>query len=356
MEATQIRGGAEEIVEVKFLSVCSAPEAVQWLKQKREELGDKPWIMWRNYENQERALVLRNDPYLDFGLARYGTCIEVAKEVYGRGDLGIRCTLLAHFPGGGISLISLDSFELADEAPKAIDELKALASNSSLDNHLFEQLFERDGLFKHLSDEDYQIILFEVSNNPRLSTPYDDTYLDGYADYSYNKVFDAAWRLTETVPVTERWAYVLQYLLGRCLPPRSFDPQSALSRWHLSEKAEHEKYGSDYFVRSRLADLLEVSDSLLSADDVALRDSFYRRFNPEKYPDWADFAEADGEIFLEGAIRNENLWQTPDLRAALHRLCWDHPDPTSSADMPNLYRGIEQVIRSKHPDWFNDDE
>ena len=32
-------GTTEQIIEAKFLSVCSASEAVEWLRQKREEIG-----------------------------------------------------------------------------------------------------------------------------------------------------------------------------------------------------------------------------------------------------------------------------------------------------------------------------
>ena len=37
-------------------------------------------------------------------------------------------------------------------------------------------------------------------DNTRLSTPYDDRFLDEWSDCSYHKVFDAAWQLTATVP------------------------------------------------------------------------------------------------------------------------------------------------------------
>ena len=283
-------------------------------------------------------------------MARYGTSEDAAKQIYGRGDLGIRCTLLAHFPNGGFARF-FEGFSLNDIAPQTIEELSALVTNSSLNDSLFEQCFEKKGIFENLSDEQYQSVLVAVSDNPRLSTPYDDSYLDGHAEYSYNKVFTDAWKLTAILPNTQRWAAVLYHLLYRCQSPVGFEPLPAINRWYFRPQNEADQDGA-FFLRSRLADLLEPNDALLRATDAALRSSFYRRFQPTKYPRWDAFAASDQDYFLDSAIDNINLWRSDQARSVLSQLCWDHPDPHSDLSMPNRYRAVERRMQTQHPRWF----
>jgi hypothetical protein len=107
-------------------------------------------------------------------------------------------------------------------------------------------------------------------------------------------------------------------------------------------------------LRSRLADLLDADDALLKSKDPALRDSFYKRFDPRRYPKWPAFEKVDVEYFLDAAIPNRNLWTKDELRGILRQLCWAHPDPHSTLDMPNHYNGVEARMRSEKPEWFKD--
>ena len=226
----------------------------------------------------------RNDPYIDFGLARFGTSEAAGRMVFTRGDLGIRCAYLAHFPGGGFSW--RDNFELASSPPQELEELCALVRNPSLADETFKGCFERRGVFENLTDEAFQSVLVAVSDNERLMTPYDDKYLDGYADYSYHSVFEAAWKLTLIAPVTAKWSAVLYHLLYNCLPPHSFDAIAAMKRWYFPPTKEGETRDYGFHLRSRLADVLKADDALSKSKDAALRTSFYRRFDPGVYRRW----------------------------------------------------------------------
>lgn len=343
----------QSIIDGKFLSLCPASEAVAWLKGKREAIRDLRFG-FRGGENQheEETLAARNDPYIDFGLARYGWCAKACKPVYERGDHAIKCTFLAYFPNGGFHSIFDDKFELSEQHPDGAEELQALMMNRSLADKTFTNCFEQKGPFANLTEEEFQGVLYYAGDNPRLSTPYDDRFLDGWSDYSYHSVFKAAWGLTETVPNTPRWANVLCHLLRNCEPPTNFDPIPVMSRWYLpEEKSDHGLY-----LRSRLADLLKANDALLKSKDPALRHSFYRRFNPASYPHWPEFAKADEEYFLDEALWNKFLWRTADTRAVLNQLCWSHPDPRSNMDKPNFYNGREERMREQHPEFFADED
>jgi hypothetical protein len=109
-------------------------------------------------------------------------------------------------------------------------------------------------------------------------------------------------------------------------------------------------------VRTRIADLLKADDALLKSDDIALRASFYRRFDPKRCPNWVKFNELDGEEFLEAALWNKHIWKSEPDRERLSQICWDHPDPDSSLRMPNLFRAHEDRMRTEHPDWFSNEQ
>jgi hypothetical protein len=127
----------EQIVDAKFLEVCPPNEAVQWLRATRSGLGRLNSLMRKDYSYQEQALSARSDPYIDFGLARYGSSNVAGRIVFDRGDLGIRCTYLAHFPNGGFGWTN--HFELAPVPPQQLEELCALVTNPSLTDELFRE-------------------------------------------------------------------------------------------------------------------------------------------------------------------------------------------------------------------------
>jgi hypothetical protein len=342
------------IIDAKFLSVCTASEAVGWLEEKRQGIKKLNSLALDDYGHEEAVLAARNDPFIDFGLARYGTSANGCKNVYQRGDDAIKVTFLASFPNGGFASI-FGKFGLADEPPHTVEELCALVTNPSLSDEILRQCFERKKLFEHLNEEDFQSVLVIAADNPRLMTPYDDTFMDGYSDYSYHSVFSAAWKLTETMPNTMRWASALYHLLYRCQPPIGFDVAPVLARWYFKPEKDDDQRNIGFYLRSRLADLLSADDELLKSQDPALRESFYKRFQPRQYPQWPKFAQADTEYFLDSAVLNKNLWVSRELREVLSQLCWAHPDPHSSMEMPNRYNGMEARLRAEYPRWFEDE-
>lgn len=352
MIAEDILRVTEAIVDSAFLRVCPAEEAIRWLKGKRATSDENPIIRADN-AYQEAILAARNDPYIDFGIARYGTS-KAAREVYKRGDVDLRCTFLAHFPNGGFHWIS-DRFELDDTLPGGLEELSALMKNETLSDELFIQFFERKKLFEKLDDVTFQNLVIAVGGNPRLQKPYYSTQMDGWAEHSYHKVFLCAWNLTVTAPNEASWANTLYHLLYRCQFPISFDAIEVIKRWRLPPKGEDKEYDAGFYLRRRLADTLKADEALVRSEDRALRESFYSRFNPANFKNWRKFYDVDGEHFLNAALDNSFLWQTREHRRALSELCWAHPDPRSNMDMPNMYNAYAERNENKHPEWFADD-
>jgi hypothetical protein len=342
----------QTIIDGAFLQVCPPAEAVDWLRRARESANDQPFLSRSENSHQEQILYQRNDPYVEFGLARYGVNEAVATEIYLKGDLGIRCTILAHFPNGGFARYH-DHFALGGVVPTETLELCALFSNPTLNDNIYENLLSQKTPFDSMSEEQFEAVLIALSKNPRMSTPYDDSFLDGYSEYTYNNVFTVAWQLAATVPVTPRWASVLYHLLFNSQQPTSVDPRPMIQRWYL--KSQHpDGIDPGYYLRSRLADLLAADKALLGAPDSALRCSFYRRFRPSDFPKWFKFADSEREHFLDSALHNPNLWRSEKDREALSQLSWSHPDPHSDLMMVNQFRAVEGRMRKQHPEWFTD--
>jgi hypothetical protein len=139
-----------------------------------------------------------------------------------------------------------------------------------------------------------------------------------------------------------------------------FDAHAGIARWRIDEKpVRADKWynmSPSFYLRSMIADLLEANDDLRSSDDLALRCSFYRRFEPYEYKNWPDFAERDSGVFFEAALQNMNLWRYREERERLERLAWDMPDPHSTMDAPNDYRARENHLMKIHPEWFSNND
>jgi len=357
----------EKRITATFLTHCSPDKAYQWLFEnwrgkssdfvERGELKDERKVL-------EYLLYRRRDSLIELGLARYGYTPLVLKKLFVRGRTGVRCAVLANPTLFDSSLLSdsplVDLAGVVSGARRS--ELEALALNPYLPDEFYEHLIERKEYFCGLTERDYQFMLHRLGDNPRLSTPYDATYMHGWSDYKYHSVFTAAWKLAATVPTTQEWAAVLNNLLRNALPPSGFDNiEEVLQRWRIDPpKKDDDKYytpGYGFYLRSRLADLLEANQALLDLPDLALRQSFYRRFSPLEFKDWPVFLERDGEDFAFEVIRNNlNLWKSASGRLNLKAVAWGCPDPHSMMDMPNLYRSREKKLKEEHPAWFANEE
>src|SRR5207249_674770 len=104
---------------------------------------------------------------------------------------------------------------------------------------------------------------------------------------------------------------VLNRLLYKAQPPGGFkkEVEQAIERWRIDPpKKEDDRYynpGHGFDLRSRLADLLEADERLLNSPDLALRQSFYRRFSPWKFKNWPTFIERDGEFAFDEFVGND---------------------------------------------------
>lgn len=332
-------------ITATFLQHCSPDKAYEWLSTnwRSPEGASGGRELERERKVLEYLLLRRKNPLIDLGLAQFGCTPYVLRTVFARGGAGVRCAVLANPLLFDSSLLRANSLRAIVKRSNR-RELEALALNAHLPDAFYEHLLKRTEYFAELSERDYKFMLYHLGDNARLATPYDDIYLDGYRDYKYHSVFTAAWQLTATVPTTQEWAEVLVHLLYKAQMPVGFqEVEQVIERWRIDPpKNEDDRYyypGDGFDLRSRLADLLEADERLLNSPDLALRQSFYRRFSLWKFKNWPEFLEKDGEE-----------------RDRLQQVAWACPDPHSDMMMPNIYRAREQSLREEHPEWFYEED
>lgn len=370
------------IQEAEFLA--SPPAVVAEFLKKRAAQSKEERRDDEVDEEFEAALHSRNDPLINLALARYGQFNTAVLPLFKGGE-----------PSGAIRLAVLANTVLGDEffsrfpialfgspeqtavwlatAPDA--ETAALFENPKLNDSFLRDLLEGSKPWDSIPEERLAVFVASLVRNERMWTPYDDSFMDGYSEYSHGSVFNAAWKLAERMPVNERWSTALGWLYDRMQTAAfSIDkPLELAARWHpepgnveLIEKEvkdlERGWLTSYQRVRKGLARLALHKDSkllagLLASDDPAFRSAAYADGNltPEQL---SAAYEIDGELVFNQAMHNHKIWRTAQGRAALKAVAWLVVDNDKHSDLlaANIYNGIREDLAKKHSDWFKDEE
>ena len=190
--------------------------------------------------------------------------------------------------------------------------------------------------------------------NPRLKSdswgPGGKLAVDFNAQRKYERVFEAAWELAESAPVTEVWAGVLDSLLSGVTPihpPFKGDVMAVIARWRAASDRKEEESNPFFRLRRLLAARLSSS---AEHEDIAVRCGFYRtgQMTPEIMQQ--AFA-AEAEFFLDNALENDSLWRNRATREALRELCGK--TAVSEMDATSYYYRTDR-LRREHPDWFEE--
>ncbi len=376
--------GYKTLIQEAELMAMSPEAVVEFMKQRAGQSKDEA----RNDpldEDAEMALLGRKAPLIDLALARYGRRMKVVSALFSAAPPGspLRLACLSNKSLGHELFLSFPDGLLGSEpgmkaewlASASDNELVALFENPTLSDSFLRGLLERSSGWESIDDDLLCRFVAMLHSNPRMRTPRDDDYMDGYAEYSYGSVFNAAWKLAETAPVTEGWAYSLGWLFEQ-LETDAFsitEPLAIAARWHIAPdnteaKERQEKdhaigYLSDMErVRKGLARLALRKDRkllarLLASDDVAFRAAAYSA-GPISAEQLRAGYDKDGELVLTEAIRNMHLWRTQATRQALHDVAWTVVKNDKYADLmaANQYNWMEKDVRKKHPAWFANEE
>lgn len=347
-------------------------------KQSRDQARDDPVDM-----EAEQALLGRNEPLIALSLARHGRHMEVVAGLFGISEPSspLRLACLANtslgqefFPSFPTGLLGQDAAMAEWLMAASEDELSALFENPTLSDSFLRDVLERGKGWEAIGDDRLRSIVAVLHRNPRMRTPREDDYMDGWAEYSYGAVFNAAWKLAETAPATQEWAAALSWLYEQ-LQPEAFsikEPLGLAARWHVDPADEeaikreadsiaHGWLDSMQRVRKGIARLALSKSSKLLPElaghaDVAFRCAAYSAGSLTA-DQLSKAYEVDGELAFNESIRNLSLWRRPDTRQALHDIAWAvvRADKHSDLMAANQYNGMEKDLRKKHPSWFPDD-
>ncbi|HDR9217352.1 TPA: hypothetical protein QDB35_000021 [Burkholderia vietnamiensis] len=364
----------DSVVDEARLVASPSESVVRYLEDRGMRLAKKPFSDTTD-EQLEQALLERHDRLIDLALARWcchiatGRALLAANTDDSTQALAIRLSLLSNVTAGA-SFMSNGPTAFFGESPMewfpsaSDEELTAFFANPSLNNQFFEAFFNGGPSWACLSEPQRLTALRALTRNPRMSTPYDQSFADGYAEYTHNKVFEAAWNMAGTLPNTRAWAFVLAWLFDVLLPIGHGveDPLALAARWN-PEDDEGVKHGSlspFQHVRKGLARLALAKnpkrvEEFLASDDPALRAAVYatRRLNAEQI---TAAVERDGAMGFDEMVRNDQLWRNQDDRDALRAASWAvvQADPSSDLLPHNLFTGMWERMEKEHPSWFAD--
>lgn len=362
------------VVDEARLVVSPAETVVRYLEDRGAQVAKQPFSDTAD-EQFEQALLDRHDPLIDLALARWCCHLPTGRALHAahRGDsthaLAVRLSLLSNVTAGASFMSNGPTAFFGDSPmdwfPSATDEeLTAFFKNPSLNNQFFEAFFNGGPAWTCLSEPQRLTALRALTGNPRMSTPYDQSFADGYAEFSHNKVFEAAWKMAATVPNTKVWAFALGWLFDVLLPIGHGidDPLVFAARWTPDddEGIKHGSLSPFQNVRKGLARLALAKnskrvDEFLANDDPALRAAVYasRSLSADQI---AAAAERDGAMGFGEMVRNESLWRDEEHREALRAASWAvvNADPHSDLLPHNLFTGMLDRMEREHPSWFSD--
>lgn len=374
------------ITEAELLA--SSPERVHhWLESRSMKSGN---TKISSDEEMEHALLARNEPLINLGLARFSKYSEIVKILFARRDSGdsinghldaVRLAVLSNESVYETSFISAvpDAmfFDGAEGALKWLataneSEVYALFRNSKLDDLFLRNFFEGKDAWLALDEPRRMTAILAISKNKRMHTTYAGD-LDGFAQYTYNSVFTAAGSLATTLPTTANWAIILGQLL-EAMPPAAHgikDPILVAQRWQTpsgNDKAHEEVdiakngyLGTYQLIRKTLAQLIVVRDGsqlegFLTSEDPAFRAAAYSsmRLTPDQI--LAAYA-LDKNLAVNSCQHNGHVWKDPACRQVLHEISWDVCEYNNNfMDSANAYNYFKDEKRSKNPEWFKDEE
>lgn len=367
------RSTAEEKVQAEYLARCSSQAAYEWLQVR----APKTLAEFRNAKSErldlaEYILLCRNDRLIDLGLAKFAHTERAVRRVYRRGGAACRIAAWSNVAARGSRLgddIWADDGELARLAATGHeDELATLGANFSLSDNLLSALIGRKVPFAELTDRRWAICMIGLSKNPWLKEGHcPDRTMDDLAEYSHDRVLTDIWRLASTLPASRDWTGLLSRLLQNCPIPHGMDKEAEalLERWRIDKPREpdskHYDSDSSFYLRARLADLLKP-DQAFASQDRAVRLSFWKRFDPQQYPRWAEDMqrvletekEFEAHEALTAAMWNERLWHSESTREALGSLCSHAPDLWHDMMMSDHYRFLLRKHTEENPEWFKE--
>jgi hypothetical protein len=359
---------SSSLIAHEYLS-HAAPETVYaWLKANAGELDG----MYMSPFSDEllKALLGRNDPIINIGVASVATEKEILRTLWKSGNQAVRNAIAGNpYRGAGFwHILSPHDWADAEELTSALqdgdtDFIKLWCTNPALDFNGLKQTFAKEGIYEGISDDRWLITVYWALQNPKL-TVRDDRHHEGTDFPTYR----AAWSLLLMLSNNRTNAYILCERFSKLntfiAPYESLLEEEAANiltdrekwnqqqregnilflrhvfeRWTASASADpnaRDKDGNEAHefqtLRQDVAAAVanrggEIQNFIKDHSDVYVRRGYYRggRFN--NAAELRTAFEKDGKDFLEAAIYNENLYASypKGVRPAFRGLVEENP-------------------------------
>ncbi|SER84680.1 hypothetical protein SAMN04244573_04442 [Azotobacter beijerinckii] len=319
-----------------------------------------------DYELEE-ALLLRNDPLIEIGLARFCINENVARKLFAKSiDYDRAGVSKSHARSIRIGLLynqwimfgeCLGGDEIDDLLENATkEELAAICENPNpSDDSLLLALIEKvASKSSSLSDEKKVAVIYALSKNKIFSASVRFGELND--EINVYRTLEALWGLVKTLPAEKVFAAALVDFLYNLEPIRevfSFDEiMEICERWKPdSERVHHSKYLTNfelvrvYIAKNAFHSKYVEAETLLNNNDIALRCAAYAHV--ELTPDLIRGAyELDGGKVLDYISENKSAWSSPGNRDALKSIM-------STEDYIYSFTELEDEWAKSHPYYFN---
>jgi hypothetical protein len=344
----------DELTQEARLFLAS-PEVV-FQELKKLSARPKADLLGRN-DRLETALVKRNHPLINLGLASYGANKEVFAALYKHAleppknetdakykeGLRIGCLsnttltaahLIFHFPQEIIG--PQETWRVLAQGTDA--ETTALIRNPSIDEELLEALYQRTAMFAQMSEERWCDLVSLSSKNERLIT--EEEHYDS-PDMGFYSIQKAIFLLLEIAPLNMRWLRVLYDLLNKLAPEQVATPEKidhVLARWAtLDDRMSDGKVSEGYHTSLSLKDEFRCLVAALygrgfvnnasvlhgspTAKDIALRCAYYGQGDITPKEMKAGY-KRDKEAFIFAVLFNGRIYDSPKLRKPLQEEFW----------------------------------
>jgi hypothetical protein len=342
----------------------------------------------------EKSLLMRTNPLIDLGLARYGGDSDVVAALYKKTHAtssdhlqqrylhGLRVACLANESLRGL-LPSFKNIVSGEELKRLVkegddEEMSALLSNP-LSDDLLESLYENKQPFSAIDDERRRRLVMLSIYNPRLTDNQDDEHGPDMTHWGIHKGIVG---MLATVPTTYGWLRTFRSLLDRLDPGAVRTPDAPitaiLDRWinvpmpDGETKKEQEGYYTPLSLRDEFRCLVAslygayydktagkyTSLNVGSSDspDIALRCAHYGKVKLTVAAMKEGYAR-DGDVFVFAALCNSSVYYDSNLRRFFE-------EQVLSGDIRHVYKRRCEQIHKRQPsfdprpasEWLIDDQ
>ena len=337
-------------------------------------------------EQTEKRLLDRNDPFIDLTLAQYCLHSETLGALFGKSRtnknlaLALACVSNITVSRQRYAFCKMPEALFPKRSKESVtawfkvignDELDAFFRNPTIEDHFLADVLEGKHFWAEMTDDQKRTILLALCNNPRICAPYDNEYMDGYAEYSHSRIANSIWHLAAILPVERQWAAILGALFEKTVGgSHDLDMLQLAKRWNVAdpaEQAEKKKQFLTPFEAVRYAlykesgkiseprgkNAAEARKPHLENDDIAYRAAIYSQFSlsPEEI---AGAYERDALLAFQYIVNNIHVWRNAKSRKAFRDICWDADGKYNNnyLDCANHFNWKEKELQGKHPDWF----